>query len=687
MSVNRVAVSPARWGALALALSVAGLVSLPAVAQSADEGGSSVSGPIRLRQAPVSNQSVGRRSNADYDSYDTTADGAGAYDDSAYTDMRDSQDRSGSASGGRNTANPPISTDRNASAGQRQDSTVTIRRSRPAPLDEFERYVATLNVQANTSAPGMAPPPPVRRFGSELFTGRNTFDAAETNAVVPADYVVGPGDELQINLWGSVDADLSTQVDRSGRITLPRVGTIMVGGMKYADLPDLIARRVSQSFRNFQLSVSLGQVRGVRIYVTGNVKRPGAYTVSSLSSVAGALMRAGGPSASGSMRSIEVRRGKNTVSKYDLYDLLLKGDRSSDRVVQAGDVIHVGPVGAQVALIGSVNKPAIFELKPGERINDVIQMAGGLSAVADKNRLAIERLEDRATNRITELKLPDAKGDSLSNGDVLRAFSAVDAVQPVARQNKRIRIEGEVARPGEYVVPAGMTVRSAVQLAGGFTPNAFVYGTEFNRESVRKVQQVNYEKALRDMETELIRATATQRAISADEAATFEQRNTATSRLIEQLRLVRPTGRVVLQIKPGESELPELALEDGDRVYVPNRPTTVGVFGSVFNAGAFLVEPGKSITDYLVQAGGPTKGADADSTFVLRPDGSVVSQLQRSSFFGLIGGLGGVKAEPGDTIFVPERLNKTTWVQDLKEWTQIMYQFGLGAAALKTLKN
>ena len=189
------------------------------------------------------------------------------------------------------------------------------------------------------------------------------------------------------------------------------------------------------------------------------------------------------------------------------------------------------------------------------------------------------------------------------------------------------------------------------------------------------------------METEFARASATQRAISADEAATFEQRNTATGRLIEKLRQVRPTGRVVLQMTPGSDQLPELPLEDGDRLLVPARPTTVNVFGSVFSSGAFLQEPGRSFSDYLNQAGGPTRGADAGAVFVLRPNGSVLSQLQRSSFFGLVGDIGGTKAEPGDTIFVPERMNKTTWVQDLKEWTQILYQFGLGAAALKTLQD
>jgi protein involved in polysaccharide export with SLBB domain len=544
-----------------------------------------------------------------------------------------------------------------------------------AGVDEFEAYVRKLGYAG------------VQRFGQELITGKASYDTAESSGLVPADYVVGTDDELQISLWGSVDADLRVMVDRSGRISIPRVGTIMVAGVRYGDLTEVISRRVGQVFRNYQISVSLGQIRSVRVYLTGYVKRPGVYTVGGLSSVVNALMRSGGPASAGSLRSIELRRGKDVITRYDLYDLLLKGDRSADRVVQNGDVIHVGPIGPQVALVGSVNRPAIFEMKPGEKVADIVAMAGGFTAVADRNRLAIERLDDRSKTRITQLSLPEDSAQAPGSGDVLRAFSAVEATQPVARQNKRVRIEGEVLKPGEYVLPPGVTTRMAVGLAGGLTPNAYVYGTELTRESVRVAQQQSYDRALRDMETEFARASATQRAISADEAATFEQRSTATSRLIEKLRQVRPTGRIVLQLDPDASTIPDLPIEDGDRVYVPARPTTVSVFGSVFNSGAFLLESGRTVGDVLNLAGGPTRGSDPGSTFVLRPNGSVLSQLQRSSFFGLVGGVTKIKAEPGDTVFVPEMMNKTTWTQDLKEWTQIMYQFGIGAAALKTLQN
>jgi protein involved in polysaccharide export with SLBB domain len=197
-----------------------------------------------------------------------------------------------------------------------------------------------------------------------------------------------------------------------------------VSGVLLGDLQEVVNRRVATVFRNFQSSVGLGQLRGIRVFVTGFVVKPGAHTVSSLSTVVTALMRAGGPSAAGSFRSIELRRGAEVAGRFDLYDLLLKGDRSADRVLQAGDVVHVGPVGTQVGFIGSVNRPAVVELRPGETVTEALMMVGGFTAVADRTRLAIERLSERKMGRIAQLELPSAEREGLSNGDLLRAFSA-----------------------------------------------------------------------------------------------------------------------------------------------------------------------------------------------------------------------------------------------------------------------
>jgi protein involved in polysaccharide export with SLBB domain len=566
--------------------------------------------------------------------------------------------------------------DPRAATTARERSAAPLRRAEP-PLylpSEFEQFVQRVAGD---------PTPPIRRFGAELVTPESDMPA-EPSPLIPPDYVVKTGDEIVVTLWGSVDADVRQTVDRSGRITLPRVGPVLVAGVRYADLPATISQRVAQVFRNFQLSVSLGALRAQRVYITGFVAKPGTYSVNPLASVTQALLQAGGPSAAGSFRSIELRRGRERVAELDLYDFLLKGDRGADRLLQSEDVIHVGPLGTQVALIGSVNRPAVFELKAGEAVADLLRMAGGFSAVSDRSRLAVERLDERAGVRIVQLPMPASGSTMLNSGDVLRAFSAVDVALPVQRQNKRVRVEGEVLRPGEYVLPPASTVADALAEAGGLTAAAYPFGTEFSRESVRVTQQVNYDRALRDLEVDLARNASTQRAANAgEEAAQLASREAANTRLVASLRALRPNGRIVLQVAANARELPPLALEDGDRLYVPPRPTSVGVFGSVFNGGNYLYSDGREVNDYLNLAGGPTKGADASSTFVIRANGSVVSgQQQKAHWIGGGGSLAGLRAEPGDTVFVPEEINKTTFLQSAKDWTQILYQFGLGIAGI-----
>ncbi len=549
------------------------------------------------------------------------------------------------------TAPPP--------ATEAQSASVSAKRS------EFERFVG------------------LQRFGADLVN-ELASGATDYSPVVPPEYVIQSGDEIQLTMWGSLDADLRLMVDRSGRINIARVGPVAVAGVRFADLRDVISKRVAVVFKNFDLSASVGRLRGVRVYVTGFVQRPGAYSVAGLSTVLNAVMRAGGPATAGSFRSIELRREGKAVGTFDLYDLLLKGDRSGDRLVQPDDVILVAPAGAEVALRGSVNRQAIFELKPGETLRDVLRMAGGFTAVADRSRLSLERLDNRNDQRIVQITLPAGEAMPLQGGDVLRVISAVEASLSVQRQNKRIRVEGEVANPGEFLLPPESTLADAVKAAGGLSPSAFVFGTTFTRSSVRASQQENYERALRDLETDLVRSTTSQRVATQDEAASAQARAAANARLLDRLRALKPSGRVVLQVSPDANDLPGLLLEDGDSIVVPPQPSAVGVFGSVFNTGSYLYQNARTLGEYVRLAGGPTKGADEGSLFVVRANGQVVSSRQnKTGWFSSDTVTLGLRALPGDSVFIPEEMDKTTAIQVAKDWTLILYQLGLGAAGLK----
>ena len=549
----------------------------------------------------------------------------------------------------------------------------------PSAPSDFEVYV-------RRQSQGL----PVSRLGSDAIARLQADPSSllqESNPLVPPDYLLRPGDELVISMWGSIDADLRLTIDRSGRVQIPRVGPVMLSGVRYADAPDVLSRRVAQVFRNFQLSVTLGQLRGIRVYVTGFVARPGLLNVNALASVPQALFAAGGPLASGSYRQIELRRGNAVVGRYDLYRLLVDGERGSDQVLQSDDVIHVPAVGPQVAIIGAVNRSAVIELKPGETIGDLLRLAGGLSPVADPNRLALDRLRDRAEGRVVTVSLPDGMKMQPQNGDVLRAFNLADVMLPSERLNKRVRIDGEVVRPGEYILPPDSTLADLIDAAGGLTSRAFLFASQFTRESVRRSQQENYERALRDLETQFATHNATRRTSTAEEAMVQGASATAIGRFIEQLRSVKPTGRVVLQLTTTSATLPELVLEEGDQLSIPAKPTTVGVFGSVFSAGSYLHSPNRTIGDYLRLAGGPTRGADSGSVFVIRANGMVHSSLQNASFLSRGNQISPLPAEAGDTIFVPEEMDKATWIQNAKDWTQILYQFGIGLAGIRSATN
>ena len=209
-------------------------------------------------------------------------------------------------------------------------------------------------------------------FGESLFYDPLSYVAPE-GVPVSNDYVIGPGDELRIQVFGAVNEQDNATVDRNGNITLKDVGDVHVAGVRYSQLQTFLKSQLGRVFRNFDLNVNLGQLRSIQIFVTGSARRQGTFTVSSLSTLLNALFASGGPLPQGSLRNIELLRNNEVVTHFDLYDLLLHGDKSHDVSLEPGDVIFIPPVGAQVAITGSVNNPAIYEIKPGTTVKQLIR--------------------------------------------------------------------------------------------------------------------------------------------------------------------------------------------------------------------------------------------------------------------------------------------------------------------------
>ncbi len=315
----------------------------------------------------------------------------------------------------------------------------------PEALTEFQQFVA--------SSTGQVLP----IFGADLFRQVPSTFAPLDLTPVPSNYVVGPGDELRIRTWGQVTFQANVRVDRSGEVYLPHIGPVHVAGLAFSELQGQLQRAVAAQFKNFQLTVDLGQIRAIQVYTSGQARHPGLYTISGLSSLLDALFASGGPSVRGSLRRIELRRNGKLVSLFDLYSLLTAGDRSTDVKLQSGDVIFIPAVGPQVAVTGSVRNPSIYELKPGETLKDLLSDAGGPSAVAAATRISVGRIADHKDLRTVDVAFDDAGLNTpLADGDLVHVYSIVPRFQ------QTVTLRGNLANPGKFAWRDGMRVSDLI---------------------------------------------------------------------------------------------------------------------------------------------------------------------------------------------------------------------------------
>lgn len=710
--------------------------------------------------------------------------------------------------------------------------------ARPAlpalPPNEFQKYVL--------EATGRLLPV----FGSDFFASGTAVPGQA--APVPMDYPLGPGDEILVRAWGSIDVDLRLTIDRNGLVSIPRVGAVTIAGVRAGQAEEAIRTAMSRVFRGFSLNVTVGQLRGITVYVVGQARKPGTYQVSSVSTLVSVLLESGGPGSSGSMRRIEVRRSGKSIAEMDFYTFLAKGDRSADVRLIDGDVVVVHPATGHVALTGKVESPAVIEIRNNDTIADVLELVGGVPVLADPRRAFIDRLDPartparfieefaldaagrgrrlqpgdvvqilpvtpefanavtlrgavnqalrvpfRSGMRVTDLipsreflisshavrqqnralvaqerrdeeirrsRFPEAKalldsketadkppvardaqsfvdtvgrsyedinwehavverlrrqelssqllpfnlGKALADpkspdnlplqpGDTVTVFSSDDIRIPANRRQVVVRIEGEVRRPGVYPVETGETLVNLIEKAGGPTADAYLFGAEFVRESVRRSQQENLERFIQRLEQQALSDSGRVVAnVGAEGSAAIAQAKLAAEAearksFVARLRGLKSNGRMSLNLparNPQLAQLPPFKLEAGDRLVIPQRPDAIQVFGAVNTESALLWQAGRSVGD-IVERAGLTRDADRDGIFVMRADGSVLSNNDRwfSSVLGQ-------EVLPGDVVVVPEKFDKETFwtlfMRGAKDITQVLANFGLGAAAIKTLK-
>ncbi|HLI77304.1 MAG TPA: SLBB domain-containing protein [Acidobacteriaceae bacterium] len=707
-------------------------------------------------------------------------------------------------------------------------------------------------------------------FGQSLFNGVPSTFAPISDVPVDPSYILGPGDSIAIQTVGQVALQYNFTVDRTGAINVPGLGPVHVAGIPYGQLGEFLTHQFSRLYRGFTLTVNMGSLRAIQVFVVGEARRPGSYSISSLSTLLNAVLASGGPSNDGSLRDIQVKRDGKTIVHFDLYDLLLHGDKTNDIRLVSGDVIFIPFVGPQVAVSGSVNVPAIYELKGSSTtIAEAIQLAGGTTAVASTSYARLERIYEHSMRSVEDVNLATQGAETLRNGDILTianvierfrnavtlrgnvanpgrytwhqgmrlgdlfpdkaalitrnywskrnllgqfgqdytpfgqsaqagqgslqlngttterqaanpgadtgtgsgtspntgsrnapvtqagttvssaltgtntnftaqndvilsapdidwsyavierlstkdlktslipfnlgrlvldgdpsqnfelepgdivtVFSTADIRVPISQQTRFVRLEGEFMAPGVYSVRPGETLRSLLARAGGFTPDAYLYASEFTRESVRRVQTQRLREYADQLEAQISAVTAnnTARAISpSDQLAAGASAEDARS-AVSRLRQIQPIGRIVLDLHPnsgGLDSVPDLQLEDGDRFIVPRVPSSVTVEGQVYNANAFVFDPGHRMIDYLHKAGGPDRQADKKRSFILRADGSVVSEqyadVKKATVY------------PGDTIVVPPIIDRRAIFQRVVDLAGVVSNFGFSAATLYLL--
>lgn len=634
-----------------------------------------------------------------------------------------------------------------------------------APHEEISRIEAGYRILPLPAAT----PGPLRQFGYDMFGPNVSTFAPVDDVPVGPDYVLGPGDDVTIHVWGAVDSTVVRTVDRNGRIVLPKVGDLRVWGLTFSEADRLIREQLARYFRGFNTSVTMGRLRTIRVHVVGEVCQPGVYTLSSLATLTNALYTAGGPTKLGSLREVRLLRNHHTVGTLDLYDFLLRGDRTRDFRLESGDTIFVPTIGDVVAITGEVKRPAIYELAGQVRVADLIALGGGITPSAYLKRVQIVRAQPsaervtldvdlaryfsggdpsanpvlnagdlvlihpsdpriynvvrilgavkypgvyelRPMTRISEVLsperlLPEAHTEQVEvarrapdlNVEILRvnlrAALAGDrqadlvlkpldeiTVRTALRPARTVQLNGEVARPGAYVIEEGERLSSVIERAGGFTERAYLRGAIFTRAALRTQEQERLDEFVKLQEQRLL-ASAGQEVVSGlekQEQAVSAGTLQARRELLKALAGRVAVGRMVVKVDtPGRlrGTQNDVVLLDGDTLTVPQPPASVLVLGAVRNPTSVLYQPGADLQYYLDRVGGLSKEADNREVHIVRADGSAISSFTKVR-----------DLEPGDTIIVPPREEvKVRLLPTFRDAVQILGSTLLTLAALAVL--
>ena len=511
-------------------------------------------------------------------------------------------------------------------------------------------------------------------YGFNFFQySPTTFAPVDTSPVTPS-YVLGPGDKIIVNFYGGEQREVEAFINREGKLLLPFIGPINFLGLTFQQASNLLTKRVKQELIGVDVDMSIGEIRSIGVYILGEAYKPGRYVLSGLSSVSNALFVSGGVNEQGSLRNIQIKRNNKLISKYDFYDFLLKGSLESDVILQDGDVIFIPFIENSVTLGGAFKRPHRYEIVEGETINDAIYLAGGFnSEVHGSLNIELSSIDEESAKRyLSYLDKPEDLERLAKNLDVINV-SSVSGISP-----RTIELSGEVKNPGEYSIQPGDRILDIINRAGGYTSESYFQGAVFLRNEVAESQKIAFQRAADELENTIVDV------ITKDTITiTSEFTLAPVGNLISRLRNAEPPGRMVVnldQLALKSDPVINFLVQNGDKLSIPKRPSSVSIVGEVLNSTTVGFDPDLTVEQYIDLAGGLKDTADNDRIFIILPDGK--SELVKKSLFS-----SNKTIMPGSTIVISRDSRPFDAISLTQIITPILADLATSAAAIAVISD
>jgi polysaccharide biosynthesis/export protein len=510
-------------------------------------------------------------------------------------------------------------------------------------------------------------------FGTNFFNSYQSSFAPINQLNFAADYVLDVGDVLNIQSPGTTSMMGTKQkvvVARDGSINIPQVGQITVAGMPFEEAISSIKELAKSKYLNMDLYINLEQSRDMSILLIGNASKPGVYTMPGGSSVLALLHAAGGIGENGSYRRILHKRNNVIIQEIDLYDVLIKGNLLFKSPLRSGDAVVVGAPEKMVGISGGINSPAIYELKQNENLEELMNLAQGLSASAH-NSLQIFRVSG-LTEEVDAKALDSIK---LDNGDSVK----VPLFAPLTKQTFTVTLEGAVQKPGTYSFEYGDTLHDIIKEAGGYLDSAYPEGGALYRKKVAEVQEEYFNKTYNALISYLSSASSS----AGTTAGMGVSTNQNLQLILSELKNAKYSGRLSADFnsaRVAKDTLKDTLLADGDRVSIPYFAAEIYVSGDVLSPGGRKYVSGTSLKDYIDQSGGFGRFADSDRVIIINPNGD--AQVFKSKFF--------LQSDPdiypGSTIYVPREIGKLQGITLTATLAPIVSSLALSLASLNSIR-